>query len=155
MTTPIETPSLRNAKTISTLTLRLQGIDQVEYGPHLVVNLPASMEASAVARLLTRAQLCRWNISLRTTEIAERLASELVTDAIRHGVAPVTLHLAHNEDSLTVTVHNASRELAPHTQKSWATQERDLRLVEILADSFAISCSQFGTFAVAILHQHS
>lgn len=87
------------------------------------------------ARARTRDQLQAWGLD-DLIEVVELVVSELVTNAVLHGKAPVTLRLALN-DVLRLEVHDAS--LCPPTPRRAGPEGprgRGLELVGLLADQW-------------------
>jgi anti-sigma regulatory factor (Ser/Thr protein kinase) len=111
--------------------------------------LPGLPEAVASARDFTRATLRRWNLDGRYEDVA-LVVSELVTNALRHGLAaavapvdgrPVRLHLMRWSARLVCAVRDPGRR-PPRTVRrdgeaeSVAESGRGLLLVESFADGW-------------------
>jgi anti-sigma regulatory factor (Ser/Thr protein kinase) len=89
-----------------------------------------------LARRLVSAHLVDWKINGETGEVAILLVSELVTNAMRHGGAPIRLIADLTPSGVRVEVYDgncdafpAVRDIAPD-----APGGRGLRLVDALAD---------------------
>ncbi|MGW0087227.1 SpoIIE family protein phosphatase [Streptomyces sp. NPDC003393] len=95
-------------------------------------NLPAEPAAVAHARALATAQLTEWGLE-HVADIAELIVSELVTNAIRHGAAPITLRLIRHQ-VLVCEVTDAS-DTVPRLRHARVTDEsgRGLFLVSQLS----------------------
>jgi anti-sigma regulatory factor (Ser/Thr protein kinase) len=111
--------------------------------------LPGLPEAVASARDFTRATLRRWHLEGRYEEVA-LVVSELVTNALRHGLAaavspvegrPVRLHLMRWSARLVCAVRDPGRR-PPRTvrrdgdEEAVAESGRGLLLVESFADGW-------------------
>ncbi|MFE5550288.1 hypothetical protein ACFQ71_42205 [Streptomyces sp. NPDC056534] len=83
------------------------------------------------------------------------VVSGIVTYAVQHSSSPVLLQLLLIDSGITVTVHYAGtpERLARSTPRA-ETGHGDLQLAETLADTFTVSTSSLGTFAVALLRIH-
>ncbi|TXS52703.1 SpoIIE family protein phosphatase [Streptomyces sp. t39] len=88
------------------------------------------------ARALAREQLTAWRLPDETVGTVELVVSELVTNAVRHGTAPVTLRLIRTS-SLTCEVHDTSPS-APHLRHAQTVDEggRGLFIVSQLASAW-------------------
>lgn len=87
------------------------------------------------ARELARKVLTDWGLATHT-DLAELIVSELATNALRHGVGPITVRLSYTSDSdLWLEVHDNGRG-RPVLQKTTADDEqgRGLALVDALID---------------------
>ncbi len=89
-----------------------------------------------LARRLVSAHLVDWKINGETGEVTVLLVSELVTNAMRHGGAPIRLIADITPSGVRVEVYDgnsdafpAVRDIAPD-----APGGRGLRLVDALAD---------------------
>ncbi|WP_353963911.1 ATP-binding protein [Streptomyces sp. NBC_00233] len=117
-------------------------------------HLPSSPRAASTARRRVRRYLCQRQIVGSVADATYLIVSELVTNALEHGIPPILLHMAHTTSGITVTVHDAGVNpmSSSHRMASPdAEHGRGLALVAALADTFAISTSGLGTFAVAQL----
>ncbi|MEU0599963.1 SpoIIE family protein phosphatase [Streptomyces sp. NPDC006393] len=95
-------------------------------------DLPDEPSAVAHARALTTAQLTEWGLE-RVADTTELIVSELVTNAIRHGAAPITLRLIRHQ-VLVCEVTDAS-DTVPRLRHARVTDEsgRGLFLVSQLS----------------------
>ncbi len=87
------------------------------------------------ARERARKALTDWGLATHT-DLAELIVSELTTNALRHGVGPITVRLAYTEEGdlwLEVHDHGPGR---PITQKITTDDEqgRGLALLDALMD---------------------
>nr|WP_277949991.1 ATP-binding protein [Bailinhaonella thermotolerans] len=99
--------------------------------------LPAGAEAVTRARELARATLARWGLEPATPE-AVLLISELVTNALVHGRAPIHLHLScdGNPRMLQCQVSDASpEEPRQHPADSGEPHGRGLMILAAIASS--------------------
>lgn len=98
----------------------------------------------AAARALAREQLTAWRLPPDTADTVELVVSELVTNAVRYGTAPVTLRLIRTA-SLTCEVHDTSRS-APHLRHAQTVDEggRGLFIVSQLASAWGTRYTREG-----------
>jgi anti-sigma regulatory factor (Ser/Thr protein kinase) len=102
--------------------------------------LEADTMAARRARRFVRQLLEQHGTSDEVAEVVELLASELVTNAVRHGEEPRQLRCLIENDRLTVSVSDGSE--APPTLRSPAPLEphgRGLRLVAMLAERWGVN----------------
>jgi hypothetical protein len=96
-------------------------------------SLPEDPRAARAARRLVRQQLAAWQLDDLTTN-TEMLASELVTNAIRHAKGPLRLRLLRSH-SLTCEVFDGSVTTPRIRRASWTDEGgRGLQLVAALCD---------------------
>lgn len=74
---------------------------------HVELAVPEDAESVRHARHFVRAQLHRWSLSSSVVGDAVLLASELVTNALRHGSPPRQLELELSPDRLFIAVRDA------------------------------------------------
>ena len=101
------------------------------------VRLTAGPAAAAEARSQVRAAICAWDLPV-DPDVAVLLASELVTNAIRHEAGKtITLDITCSRGQLRVDVHDTSRSL-PVLVDAPADAEagRGLMLVATLSDEW-------------------
>jgi len=86
------------------------------------------------ARHFVRIQLARWSVGATVAADAVLLASELVTNALRHGAAPRQLELELTNSRLRIAVRDAGPD-SPRRQPPVADREggRGLALLEALS----------------------
>ncbi|NBM15690.1 SpoIIE family protein phosphatase [Streptomyces sp. GC420] len=98
-------------------------------------DVPADPEHVAEARLRTSAQLTEWGLD-EVAFVTELVVSELVTNAIRYGAAPVRLRLIRDR-TLIIEVSDANS-TAPHLRRAQIFDEggRGLLLVAQLTQSW-------------------
>jgi anti-sigma regulatory factor (Ser/Thr protein kinase) len=94
--------------------------------------------AVAAARRLVRRMECGRHCAA-TIRSAELIASELVTNAIRHGASPVILEITCDGDTVQVQVSDTSPDL-PTPRHAGDDDEggRGLRIVHALSDSHGV-----------------
>ncbi|CAM5314433.1 PAS domain S-box protein [Streptomyces pilosus] len=122
----------------------------------LLAQLPAAPLASATTTLPARAAsvpegraflskaLAAWDCRDKAHD-ARLLVSELLTNAVRHGQGPVTLHACRTADELTVEVGDGSPHL-PEPRRADEDEEsgRGLNLVRMIADSWGVRPTDEG-----------
>jgi hypothetical protein len=105
---------------------------------------PLNPEPASVAdsRRRTRRQLAAWNVDDETAYNTQLIVSELVTNAIRYGRAPLELRLIHDR-TLTCEVRDAGS-AAPHLRHAATADEggRGLFIIARLAQAWG---TRFGT----------
>jgi anti-sigma regulatory factor (Ser/Thr protein kinase) len=90
-------------------------------------------------RLIIRARLRRWGRP-DLTECAELLATELVTNALRHGRGDVGVRMYPRADRLRIEVRDGSYECpVPRTAALDDEDGRGLLLVTAIADDWGVS----------------
>ncbi|HEU5417150.1 MAG TPA: ATP-binding protein [Streptosporangiaceae bacterium] len=109
------------------------------------IPLAAGTAAPAEARVHVRAAICAWDI-LVDTSAAVLLASELVTNAIRHERGEtVVLVLTCTREQLRVEVHDTSPAMpAPAYAPADAEAGRGLQLVASLSDDWGFHRTPAG-----------
>nr|WP_237554940.1 ATP-binding protein [Streptomyces sp. SID4948] len=98
--------------------------------------LQDSLEAVATARALVRRQLTDWNQPAETVDSTELIVSELVTNAVRYGRAPLRLRVIRDR-ALTCEVHD-SNDTTPRMRHAHTVDEggRGLFIVAQVADNW-------------------
>ncbi|UZX26713.1 ATP-binding protein [Streptomyces tanashiensis] len=102
------------------------------------------MSAVATARAHVEDRLGRWNHPADPFTVSV-VVSELVTNALRYGAAPVTLRLIADGPSLTCEVSDAGQ-AAPHLRHAKAVDEggRGLLICASLADNWGVRYTDEG-----------
>jgi anti-sigma regulatory factor (Ser/Thr protein kinase) len=114
--------------------------------PDLVTMLPMSTDAPSLARELTRHARCLEH-KAAISDVAQLLVSELVTNALKHGLPPIELRIRCRDDSiLEVGVSDASPTppMTKLTEDPEAEHGRGITLVDVLSDSWGVSPSEAG-----------
>jgi PAS domain S-box-containing protein len=95
--------------------------------------LPAKPSAVGTGRRFVSATLEKWGCSPDLVDTARLLASEVLTNAVRHGVGPINLRLRRSERELTIEITDRATGV-PHPRPADQAEEsgRGLRLVEAL-----------------------
>jgi anti-sigma regulatory factor (Ser/Thr protein kinase) len=117
----------------------------VPAGIHRVVHLDPTVVAPAQARRLVRAALAA-TLSGETTDLAELLTSELVTNAIRHGSGQVMLSLNCSDGVLAISVSDDDPRM-PIVQPEdelLALGGRGVRMVQRLAQEWGVTPREAG-----------
>jgi PAS domain S-box-containing protein len=133
-------PPSRHADDIALLLARTRALDT----QHVATwELPAHPTVVAQARKLVTDQLSAWDIE-EASFITELLASELVTNAIRHADPPIQLRLIHDRH-LTCEVSDGSS-AAPHLRRARTLDEggRGLLLVAQLTSGWGTRQTSTG-----------
>jgi PAS domain S-box-containing protein len=97
------------------------------------VDLPAEPAAVGTGRRFVVARLAEWGCSDELAETARLLVSEVLTNAVRHGIGPINLRLRRSARELTVEIADRAAGL-PHQRLAEEADEsgRGLQLVEAL-----------------------
>ena len=113
-------------------------------GIHRVVDLEPTLAAPAQARRFVRGALGD-GVPRETTELAELLTSELVTNAIRHGSGRVAVTLTCSERVLAISVSDddAAVPVVP-PEDPLAVGGRGVRMVQRLAQDWGVSPRENG-----------
>ncbi len=125
---------------VAVLLARTQGMDASQVA---IWDLPADPAVVAQARQMATDQLAAWGLE-EASFVTELVVSELVTNAIRHAVAPIQLRLIH-ERSLICEVSDASS-TAPHLRRARVFDEggRGLLLVAQLTQRWGTRHTPHG-----------
>ena len=113
--------------------------DRVLAGPAAGLELLSTLSAPGTARRHVRGVLSGDGCSEDDVSSAVLLTSEVVTNAVLHGSAPIVLRLQHWGASLRVEVRDAGAAFGPAPTASWdvtAEGGRGLALVEVLATAW-------------------
>ena len=96
-------------------------------------DLPAEPSAVGTGRRFVSATLKEWGCSADLIDTARLLASEVLTNAVRHGVGPINLRLRRSVSELTIEITDRATGV-PHPRPADQAEEtgRGLRLVEAL-----------------------
>ncbi|MGW6152145.1 SpoIIE family protein phosphatase [Streptomyces sp. NPDC055144] len=107
-------------------------------------DVPAEFQAVGPTRKGAEARLRAWGLVLDPSA-AELVVSELVTNAVRYGVAPITLRLIRGESTLICEVDDAAL-TAPHLRHAKAVDEggRGLHICATLAASWGVRYGEDG-----------
>jgi anti-sigma regulatory factor (Ser/Thr protein kinase) len=101
----------------------------------LIAELGSGPREVARARRVVARALTGWGLDGEEVEVAVLLTSELVTNAIRHGTAPVRVRAEVGRRRLRIAVEDGSRgTVTPHEAASTDLDGRGLHLVDTLAD---------------------
>lgn len=111
--------------------------------------LPRDLTAPRTARHFLRTTLATWGLDEATVEVAELCVSELVTNAVIHTDAPVSLHAEVDAEALTVLIHDtgtSNQVVAPTDDvDALSIAGRGLGLVDALATAWQIEQDAAGT----------
>lgn len=117
--------------------------------------LPWDLTAPSLARQLVRTTLDRWGLT-GLTDAAVLAVSELTTNAVIHGAAPVSVTLQREPDQVRIVVHDAGGGTVvglPVAALDTAERGRGLAIVRELASSSGVApldgdgTSAYATFA--------
>lgn len=110
----------------------------------LSTGLAAETNSAGQARHFVANALDGWGCS-HVADTACLLASELVTNAIRHGHEPLRLSLSHDDAEVRVEVRDAGGGLAQVSQRGpFAPDGRGLLLVEALSTAWGVDLAADG-----------
>lgn len=105
-----------------------------------VQELPSDATAPGVARRSVAETLTRWALP-QYVDGAQLVASELVTNAVRHGAPPVTMALSHTLQTLRLDVGDGS-DLEPLRGSSEIDMDaeggRGMSIVEAVSDDHGV-----------------
>ena len=104
-------------------------------------DLPLHFSAAAGARMLVRETCAAWSVPHKTGEMAEMVASELVSNAVLHAHTPSRLTLTYTAAVLRVAVRDYCTCPAPIRPRPVAIgtlRGRGLHLVATLAQSWCV-----------------
>ncbi|MFE6222848.1 SpoIIE family protein phosphatase [Streptomyces sp. NPDC057854] len=113
-------------------TLRLPAGDLAEW------EVPGELSAVAPVRHAAEERVQEWGLGVDPLTV-ELIVSELVTNAVRHGAAPIVLRLLRGDDSLTVEVRDSAA-TAPNLRHAKAGDEggRGLHICSTLSDAWGV-----------------
>ncbi|MBC7374563.1 MAG: ATP-binding protein [Frankiales bacterium] len=116
----------------------LQHVDDRSAAPRKRIELPSSPEGPGLARVAVASALSRLGLGALDDDIA-LVVSEMVTNAVRHGRAPVVLELETAADAVVIAVDDASP-LAPRCREADDQSEggRGLMLVDLLSTEHGV-----------------
>jgi anti-sigma regulatory factor (Ser/Thr protein kinase) len=111
---------------------------------HCVVHLEPTLAAPAEARRAVRTALGS-GLPRETTDLAELLTSELVTNAIRHGTGSVTLVMNCADGVLAISVSDDDPTM-PLVQpdEPLAAGGRGVRMVQRMAQEWGVTARESG-----------
>jgi anti-sigma regulatory factor (Ser/Thr protein kinase) len=89
----------------------------------ILEGLPSDATAPGRARTLARDSLTSWNL-LDLLDDVELAVSELVTNALKHGLPPIVLEMRQSSTSLRITVSDG-RPSTAHHEVSVVSQDDD------------------------------
>ena len=107
--------------------------------PAAMLDLPSTTEAPRLGREFVHSALCTaHHVTVR--EDAELLVSELVTNAVLHGLPPITLRVDCDTTELVVEVSDEAvgPALSPHHTSLERESGRGLALLDILSDAWGV-----------------
>lgn len=104
----------------------------------MTYRLPSQASSPGEARALACA--CAEDLDAEALIALELIVSELVTNAVQHGVGEITLSLAPTDDGIRVGVHDHGGGVPePRASDPRATGGRGLRLVELLSAGWGVA----------------
>lgn len=116
----------------------LRHVDDRSASPRQRIELPSSAEGPGLARIAVASALSSLGLGALGDDIA-LVVSEMVTNAVRHGRAPVVLELETAADAVVIAVDDASP-LPPRRREADEQAEggRGLQLVELLSSEHGV-----------------
>jgi len=109
----------------------------------LELTLPPDARSVRVAREATRQGLDHF--PSECVEIAAAIVSELVSNAIRHGSPPISLHVVPKPSRIKISVTDASSSAPVVKSASPLDQQgRGLEIVEALSDRWGVTTGDAG-----------
>ncbi|MBC7372574.1 MAG: ATP-binding protein [Frankiales bacterium] len=111
----------------------LRHVDDRSAAPRQRIELPSGPESPGLARVAVASFLSGLGLAALSDDVA-LVVSEMVTNAVRHGWAPVVLELETAADAVVIAVDDASP-LAPRPRQADEQAEggRGLMLVDLLS----------------------
>ncbi|WP_461023338.1 ATP-binding protein [Thalassiella azotivora] len=102
----------------------------------LIAELAAEPTEVGRARRAVAQLLEKWGVDGDPAEVAVLLTSELVTNAIRHGAAPVALRAGlARRGAVRIQVEDPRPgQVVPKEEDLWAVDGRGLQMVDLMAD---------------------
>lgn len=84
------------------------------------------------------------SVSDETQFLAQLLATELVTNAVRHARAPMELGVARRRDRVRIEARDGSSKLPVQPEAEAPTRHRGMLLIEDLADRWGVDLEDGG-----------
>jgi anti-sigma regulatory factor (Ser/Thr protein kinase) len=112
----------------------------------LVTDLGVHPSHVGRARRVVAERLAEWQVNGEVGEVTVLLVSELVTNAMQHGGAPIRLVADTTPSGLRVEVYDGSTDVFPALRDTRADAPggRGLRLVDTLADRWGSTSAEDG-----------
>lgn len=104
----------------------------------VALRLPPNLESADAARRLVEGELRPAGVDEETLFRVQLLATELVTNAVRHAGSPVELSVACRDDRIRIEARDASPEVPRPPCVDAPTRHRGLLLVEDLSDEWGV-----------------
>jgi anti-sigma regulatory factor (Ser/Thr protein kinase) len=117
--------------------------DEPARPPDVAYELPAQATSAAIARRYVAGHCA--DLSDQLVADALLLASELVTNAVRHGLPTITIQVLRGPSSIRIAVHDLGAALPPpgtgaaDSGSPLRSSGRGLLLVDSLADSWGVA----------------
>ncbi|MFP5376184.1 MAG: ATP-binding protein [Acidimicrobiia bacterium] len=108
---------------------------------------PDLTSGEAVRRFVQR-QVEADSVSDETQFLAQLLATELVTNAVRHARTSVELGVARRRDRIRIEARDGSRKLPVRPEAEAPTRHRGMLLIEDLADRWGVDLEDGGSKVV-------
>jgi len=111
----------------------------------VMADLPRDTSAPAQGRRFVEAALAGWGATRTEIEVATLLASELITNAVTHGLGPVRITVGANHGRIHVAVSDASSEPPQRLDLGVeAASGRGVQLLEALATRWGVDPASPG-----------
>ncbi len=102
------------------------------------LRFPPDLASAQEARCFVEDELRRESVGEETLFRAQLVATELVTNAVRHAHSPVELTVAHRDDRIRIEARDDSTARPTLPQVDPPTRHRGLLLVEDLCENWGV-----------------
>jgi serine/threonine-protein kinase RsbW len=110
--------------------------------------LGSDLASGEAVRRFVKSQVETDSVSDQTQFLAQLLATELVTNAVRHSRTSVELGVARRRDRIRIEARDGSRKLPERPEAEAPTRHRGMLLIEDLADRWGVDLEESGSKVV-------
>jgi anti-sigma regulatory factor (Ser/Thr protein kinase) len=110
--------------------------------------LGSDLASGEAVRRFVKSQVETDSVSDQTQFLAQLLATELVTNAVRHSRTSVELGVARRRDRIRIEARDGSRKLPERPEAEAPTRHRAMLLIEDLADRWGVDLEESGSKVV-------